>query len=96
MVAIDGFRATIQIADARTYRMLLAIEADGAPIPRTGGGPIFLIHPFTESGPELRAKYPDSILGVLCHPRRGRNRLARRCRAPAWGLARRCHRGRRG
>jgi hypothetical protein len=59
MVAIDGFRATIQIADARAYRMLLAIEADGAPIPRTSGGPIFLIHPFTESGPELRAKYPD-------------------------------------
>jgi hypothetical protein len=59
MVAIDGFRATIQIADARKYRMLLAIEADNTPIPRTSGGPIFLIHPFTESGPELRDKYPD-------------------------------------
>ncbi|HET7505611.1 MAG TPA: molybdopterin-dependent oxidoreductase [Kofleriaceae bacterium] len=59
MVAIDGFRATVQIADARAYRMLLAIEADGAPIPRTAGGPIFLVHPFSESGPELRAKYPD-------------------------------------
>jgi hypothetical protein len=58
-VAIDGFRATIQIADARAYRMLFAIEADGAPIPRTSGGPIFLIHPFSEAGPELRAKYPD-------------------------------------
>lgn len=59
MVAIDGFRATVQIADARRYRMLLAIDADGAPIPRTAGGPIFLVHPFTESGPELREKYPD-------------------------------------
>jgi hypothetical protein len=59
MVAIDGFRATVQIADAQRYRMLLAIEADGAPIPRTSGGPIFLIHPFSESGPELREKYPD-------------------------------------
>ncbi|MBS1122947.1 MAG: hypothetical protein H6Q90_5175 [Deltaproteobacteria bacterium] len=59
MVSIDGFRATVQIADARTYRMLLAVEADGAPISRTAGGPIFLVHPFTESGPELRWKYPD-------------------------------------
>ncbi len=59
LVAIDGFRATVQITDVRTYRMLLAIDADGAPINRTAGGPIFLIHPFTESGPELRWKYPD-------------------------------------
>lgn len=59
MVAIDGFRATVQIADAHTYRMLFAIEADGAPIPRSGGGPIFLIQPLSESGPELKAKYPD-------------------------------------
>lgn len=59
VVAIDGFRATVQIADARAFRMLLAIEADGGPIPRSSGGPIFLVHPFSENGPELRAKYPD-------------------------------------
>lgn len=59
VVSIDGFRATVQIADARRYRMLLAIEADGAPIARTSGGPIFLIHPFSESGPELATLYPD-------------------------------------
>ncbi len=58
-VAIDGFRATVQIADARAFRMLLSIEADGAPIPRSSGGPIFLVHPITENGPELLAKYPD-------------------------------------
>lgn len=57
-VAIDGFRATVQIADVRAYRMLLAIEADGAPIPRTAGGPIFLVHPISEN-PGLAAKYPD-------------------------------------
>lgn len=59
VVAIDGFRATVQIADARAYRMLLSIEADGAPIPRSSGGPIFLVHPITENGPELLARYPD-------------------------------------
>ena len=59
VVAIDGFRATVQIADARAFRMLLAIEADGAPIPRSSGGPIFLVFPFSENGPELRTRYPD-------------------------------------
>lgn len=59
VVAIDGFRATVQIADARAFRMLLAIEADGAPIPPSSGGPIFLVHPFSENGPELRTNYPD-------------------------------------
>jgi len=58
-VAIDGFRATVQIVDARTYRMLLAIEADGEPINRTSGGPIFLVHPFSENGADLTSKYPD-------------------------------------
>ena len=58
-VSIDGFRATVQIADARAFRMLLSIEADGVPIPRSSGGPIFLVHPISENGPELRAKYPD-------------------------------------
>lgn len=57
-VAIDGFRATVRAADARAYRTLLAIEADGAPIPREKGGPIFLVHPFSEA-PELRERYPD-------------------------------------
>ena len=59
VVSLDGFRATVDLADARRYRMLLAIEADGAPIPRTSGGPIFLIHPLSENGPALRARYPD-------------------------------------
>lgn len=57
-VAVDAFRATVQAADARAMRMLLAIEADGAPIPPSSGGPIFLVHPHSES-PEARVKYPD-------------------------------------
>ena len=57
-VAVDGFRATVSAADARSMRMLLAIEADGAPIPPSSGGPIFLVHPHSESA-ESRAKYVD-------------------------------------
>jgi hypothetical protein len=58
MVSVDGFRATVQIADARANRMLLAIEADGKPIANADGGPIFLVHPWSES-PEMRARYVD-------------------------------------
>ena len=57
-VAVDAFRATVSIADARAMRMLLAIEADGQPIPPSSGGPIFLVHPHSES-PASRAKYVD-------------------------------------
>jgi hypothetical protein len=57
-VAVDAFRATVRADDARAMRMLLAIEADGAPIPPSSGGPIFLVHPHTES-PASRTKYPD-------------------------------------
>lgn len=57
-VSIDAFRATVSTADARKMRMLLALEADGAPLPPSSGGPIFLVHPHSES-PESRAKYPD-------------------------------------
>ena len=57
-VAVDAFRATVDAADARSMRMLLAIEADGAPIAPSAGGPIFLVHPHSESE-ESRKKYPD-------------------------------------
>jgi hypothetical protein len=57
-VAIDGFRSTIAAEDARRHRVLLALEADGAPIPQEKGGPLYLIFPFSEA-PELRSRYPD-------------------------------------
>jgi hypothetical protein len=57
-VSIDAFRAPVAVADVRRFRTLLAIEADGAPIPRAQGGPIFLVHPHRES-PETVALYPD-------------------------------------
>lgn len=57
-VAIDGFRSTVDVAGARAYRVLLAIAADGAPIDRTAGGPIYLVFPHSEA-PETEALYPD-------------------------------------
>ncbi len=57
-VSIDAFRAPVAIADVRRFRTLLAIEADGAPIKPADGGPIFLVHPHSES-PETVALYPD-------------------------------------
>ena len=57
-VSIDAFRAPVAIADVRRFRTLLAIEADGAPIKPADGGPIFLVHPHSES-PETVSLYPD-------------------------------------
>ncbi len=57
-VSIDAFRSPVAIADVRRFRTLLALEADGKPIPRAEGGPIFLVHPHLES-PETVALYPD-------------------------------------
>jgi hypothetical protein len=62
-VSADAFRATVDVADARAYRQLIALEADGAPIAREKGGPLFLIHPYdelpSESRDAYRDKYPD-------------------------------------
>jgi hypothetical protein len=57
-VSIDAFRAPVAIADVRRFRTLLALDADGKPIPRAEGGPIFLVHPHSES-PETVTLYPD-------------------------------------
>lgn len=57
-VALDAFRSTVAIADLRAYRVLLAIAADGAPIERSAGGPIFLVFPHSEQ-PETVERFPD-------------------------------------
>jgi hypothetical protein len=57
-VALDGFRSTVDVAGLRKYRVLLAIEADHAPIERASGGPIYLVFPHSEA-PETEALYPD-------------------------------------
>jgi len=62
-VCADAFRATVDVADVRANRMLLAIEADGSPIAPDDGGPVFLIHPVDEASPAYRAKYTDRFWG---------------------------------
>ena len=56
-VSIDAFRSAVSVADARRFRMLLAIEADGQPLQRSAGGPIFLVHPHSEQ-PEVSISQP--------------------------------------
>lgn len=57
-VALDGFRSTIDVDGLRRFRVLLALAADGAPIDRASGGPLYLVFPHSES-PETEALYPD-------------------------------------
>lgn len=47
-VSIDGYRSTIDVEDTRRFPITLAIAADGVPIDRWHGGPIYLVFPHTE------------------------------------------------
>ncbi|MEZ4403674.1 MAG: molybdopterin-dependent oxidoreductase [Kofleriaceae bacterium] len=58
LVSLDGFRSTVDVAAARRYRVLLAVAADGQPIARASGGPIFLVFPHSEA-PETVTQFPD-------------------------------------
>ena len=57
-ISLDGFRSTVDMDGLRRFDVLLAIEADGKPIPRSSGGPIFLVFPHTSS-PETVERYSD-------------------------------------
>ena len=57
-VAVDAFRATVRGVDARAMRLRSRCPTDRAPIPPSSGGPIFLVHPHSES-PASRERYPD-------------------------------------
>lgn len=58
LVAFDGFRATIAVADLEAHPIGLAVEANGAPIPRADGGPLFTVLPIT--GSSLAERYSSS------------------------------------
>lgn len=47
-VAFDGFRSTVPLVDLQRYPIILAIERDQQPIPRSEGGPIYLVFPYTQ------------------------------------------------
>jgi hypothetical protein len=62
-VAFDAFRATLRLEDLQRYPILLALARNGKPIPRSEGGPLYLVHPITQF-PELRRRY-DSTAWVF-------------------------------
>ncbi|MEZ4361314.1 MAG: molybdopterin-dependent oxidoreductase [Kofleriaceae bacterium] len=53
-VSIDGYRSTLDVAATREFPVTLAIEADGAPIDRWHGGPIYLVFPHSDEPDTLR------------------------------------------
>lgn len=59
-VAFDSYQVTIKSADLRAYPIILALERDGQPIPRSQGGPLYLVFPISQY-PELKQKYDDSF-----------------------------------
>jgi len=59
ILAFDGFRATIAVSDLEAHPIGLAVESDGAPIPRASGGPLFTVLPITTS-PSLADRYTPS------------------------------------
>lgn len=56
LVAFDGFRATLSVEDLRRFPILLAYEANGQPLPRERGGPLYSVLPVREH-PELAQRY---------------------------------------
>jgi hypothetical protein len=59
VVASDGFRATLQMEDVRLFPILLAMDADGSPLGRDHGGPLYSVLPITLH-PDLAQRYTSS------------------------------------
>lgn len=59
LVASDGFRATLQMDDVRLFPILLATDANGAPLGRDHGGPLYSVLPITQH-PDLAQRYTSS------------------------------------
>lgn len=60
--ALNDYRVSIPVDDARQHDVIVATRIDGQPIPVRGRGPLFVIYPFDEK-PDLRkaAYYERSI-----------------------------------
>lgn len=61
-VCDDAYRVAVKTADIRKYDIILAIERDGAEIPRSEGGPLYLVYPQSQF-PEMKEKYPSTNWG---------------------------------
>jgi hypothetical protein len=44
MRAIDGYNVMVSLADARSYRMVVATRMDGKPLPLGGLGPLWVVY----------------------------------------------------
>jgi hypothetical protein len=61
-VCDDAYRVEVKVADVRKHNIILAIEKNGKNIPRSEGGPLYLVYPHVQS-PELKEKYPSTSWG---------------------------------
>jgi hypothetical protein len=59
LVANDGFRGTFAMADVQTWPVMLSVAMNGAPIPRSRGGPLFTTLP-NVSFPQIAQRYTYS------------------------------------
>ena len=50
--ALNGYAASVPVADAQNLKVLLSIDRDGKPLRVREKGPVFITYPFTEM-PEL-------------------------------------------
>jgi hypothetical protein len=57
-VCYDAFQSTVKKADLIKYPIILATAKDGKPIPRSQGGPTYLVFPYSQY-PEIKNKYDD-------------------------------------
>jgi hypothetical protein len=44
MRAVDGYNVVVSLADARSYRMIVATRIDGQPLPLGGLGPLWVVY----------------------------------------------------
>ena len=59
-VASDAYRATVSLADLRQYPIIIALERNNQKIPRSDGGPLYLVFPYSQF-PQLQQNYPDQL-----------------------------------
>jgi hypothetical protein len=47
-VALNAYSVLIPLADLKDWPILLAMDQDGAPLPRRGKGPVWIVYPGIE------------------------------------------------
>ncbi|TAE59370.1 MAG: molybdopterin-binding protein [Nostocales cyanobacterium] len=59
-VCSDAYQVTVKTEDLLKYPIILAITKDGKAIPRSEGGPIYLVFPYSQY-PNIKEKYNDGM-----------------------------------